>query len=182
MIKRIVNDDEHYIVNNRKKVFHVDINNINNSYTVDIKFSKNTVYRSNILGIIDSGSGNTIITLSALFNNVSDNLINILSYTCRSVNAYTCKFSSVKGIQDIECIYCTLPEITINGFNIKNFPFYLSGDTTRSLALIGYDFISSCDVVQPKNQGMTFYNFDYKSMLSKFKGRQALNLLNLSKF
>lgn len=88
-------------------------------------------------------------------------------------------FSSANGENDIKGALCRIKEIRINGFSVSDFPFYLIDDQEHSIALIGYDFISSCDMVQIQNSTMEFYNFDYNAMCEKMDSMDALDLLPL---
>lgn len=117
--------------------------------------------------------------MNALFKNISDSQYNIIKDAAVKSNAFTKTFSSVSGENDVIAILCVLPEIELNGFKINNFPFYLIDNREKPVVLLGYDFLTSCDVVQGKDSNLRFYNFDIKSMRTKMKSTNALKLLSV---
>ena len=98
----------------------------------------------------------------------------------KRANSYVYSFSSVAGEKDVNAALCILPEIAIGGFRIKDFPFYLIDDLNKQQALLGNDFLTSCDVIQVKEECLSAYNFDKTQMMTKMMSTHAFHLLTLS--
>ena len=137
------------------------------------------MYTEKQLGIIDTGAANTAITIKALFGDVDDVQYQVIINAAITAGAFTRYFSSVSGNSDVKGILCKIPEIQIDDFCIKDFHFYLIDNRYTSRVLLGYDFISSCDIAQIKDSSITFYNFDNESMRGKMLSNKCLDLLLL---
>jgi len=178
------NDKDIYIDRTSALDFEIEALKGRNVFTVDISFPSSKAYRDSAIGVFDTGASNTIISMKALYKNLTDKQYNILKNALVNNGTTKREFSSAKNNDknsgDIEAFYCTLPSIKIPERDIKDFPFYMMDDRERSLILIGYDFISSCDTVQLRNGNMYFYNFDIGAMQNKMKGDNPLNLLSIS--
>lgn len=176
---RCVSDYDQYAVKSASKILDIQPNSLTNSYSVNVSFPSHSSYADRATGVIDSGSSNTIISMKALYDNLSDAKYNVIKNALIKANAFTKSFSSAKGKNDITASLCILPLITINGYIIKDFPFYLMDNREKSVVLIGFDFISSCDVVQSKNSNLKLYDFDINAMWLKMKSNDALKLLSV---
>lgn len=179
MRKEIEAPNDIYIVeSSAKQITTIDWVNAN-AYLVPIKFLSSKAYNTNALGFIDTGAANTVITIKSLYRNITQEQYRILTSALSERKSTIIDFSSAKGKKDVKGWLCTLPVIEIGGSVIKDFPFYLVDDLKKKLVLIGYDFTSSCDMVQLKDEPISFYNFDINSMYSKMNGSNPLNLLSL---
>ena len=179
MIEQIFDDKDTYSVESDSKIFDVTPIRPNNIYPVNLSFPTSKAYSDSTIGIIDTGASNTVISIKALYKKITDIQYYILKDAISQSNTFSKTFSSVRGKNDINGVLCRLPEIVINGYSIQDFPFYLIDDREKANALIGYDFVSSCDLIQRKDGDMKFYNFDINSMRSKMESDNSFDLLSL---
>ena len=180
MKKCVEQDNDIYVVQSDHKCFEIQQNSGRNVYPVVIEFPSSASYKEKTVGIIDSGAANTAITIKALFRTMSDTQYGILKNAISNSKATRKSFSSAGHVDDLTGVLCMLPQIKINNYVINDFRFYLIDNRDRSIVLIGYDFTSSCDIVQMKDSYMAIYNFDQSSMNLKMEGDDTLDLLSLS--
>lgn len=78
MIYKVEDGYDVYAVKNASKILDIPMNSINNAYLVTLKFPSASCYSRRAVGVIDSGASNTVISMNALFKNISDSQYNII--------------------------------------------------------------------------------------------------------
>lgn len=168
-----------YSVESHNKMLSVSMLKATNSYNCNVYFISSVGYMDSAKGIFDSGASNTIISIKALYGDITDTQYKIIKNALESKGSTAKAFSSVKEKNDTPAMFCTLPAIKIGSIIIHNFPFYLMDNRERAIVLIGNDFLSSCDITQCKDSVLNIYNFDIQSMWKKMHGENPLNLLSV---
>lgn len=174
-------DKDVYTVNSRSKCLDIPINEALNAYVVTATFFQNKVYAERVLGIIDTGASSTIISIRALFGEITDTQYKVICDAIAASGAYQKPFSSAAGVNDINSVLCIIPRIKLNDMEIRNFAFYLVDNRDRPLFLLGNDFISNCDLAHIRGHNMVFYNYNKKKAQDSINGLKTLNLFSLEK-